>query len=1292
MPKLDLQPLDIQPIQGGLDLQPLDLQPLEEKSPGFFQGALGTGAAMADIVAGIPKVGARTALAVGGKIAEPSRSLQDTWDTAGQAIEETFPSFGKNMENNPGYTAPMKPFELYGKGAEWVAKNASFGNKDVEGAINIGANFAPIPFAGKAGRVVKKALETIDPGLKNVKYTKPLDLRGFDEIQKPEVVDTSNPIDRNVDPVGWEKRQLELRTKLDKQEQLAPTNELNQHELIDQPSQGRVANPYEAVTGDWRVDENGIPIKADLTMDVQNAQQPLQRNLWGDELPQKHPQENDLSLPEAIDSMDWAHRRGAIKNELTGEVAPTGEVLSSINEANSVLPTESRSPAIGAKGQRGVIDLDLLTFGLASKLEKHMANKASRLPSGTQMGERPPIPVVPVDSMQTPTTPETIAKKQEIRSKIEASSVLKKIAPEYSSITTPEEAITLSKNAKDITANPVRDVTISGINGQVMLHKNSPALNFTRYALQEARNIATKFSKDFITSDTGAATLLGKLKGDDLVNAMNVLTEAARRKVNLTKENIGSLHLPKHIEDAVLSVRKALQEQYVLASGRGRMEVGRSPFKELPGYMPGLMTGGYQSLVGVMKDGVFVTRAIAQADTRWNHKNTVKAFQEQLARNGEKPVVVPLKRKSLKQATQRNSLFNGFNDVINTIAKNDPRFAELQQAAQMKANQANHTLMNFNVHEMDKKGIRGVVGDSPIRTRLENAQDLRKGLTEFLEQGADYYAHQAALDRINQVVTSPDAAHLTNTRNVIEKHVKHVTGQDLNPIGNAANWIIDAAFNIAGVSGKVPLGAARELRTLVGLHMMGIYNPIFTALQFSQVLTSAIPEMAKVVGKLGIAEQASKSATNGPIYFTMLSMAKQTGKEAPSIVPQHMIDAFQYAQDHGIMSFSELENAQKASRNKYVVKAENYAAWPIALGEKGTRPPVFMMFADMFHQFGLSNEEAFMAAQHSTNMAMGDYHAAERPHIYSQLGVMGEFGGALTTFKHNALTNFWIKGRDAVVKDSAGNRHLTPALIALAGVALFQGIKGAPGYDDLDSVVQWATSQMGERKSISELALDDAPNWLSNGFLSATTGLDFQSRASMARILPETQWASLSPQYSVLANIGTKAYEYGQYQDQQSFNDFMTAITPSGMRGMTEEALKTDQQGNLYNSAGQLMYDQPRTEKEQNWRKYGAVRPLHEAQDSQDVYVKSRSLKEQEKALTTIATRYRQAFAANDQKGMNHLAQMYYDKDGDPLVLEDAGQKQIAIKQANQTQRERMAGMLEASIRSIKRHEKMQKK
>ncbi len=59
---------------------------------------------------------------------------------------------------------------------------------------------------------------------------------------------------------------------------------MRQMELFDQPEMGRVANPYEAKVGDWRIDENGIPIKADLSMELQNLENPRQRNLWGDEL------------------------------------------------------------------------------------------------------------------------------------------------------------------------------------------------------------------------------------------------------------------------------------------------------------------------------------------------------------------------------------------------------------------------------------------------------------------------------------------------------------------------------------------------------------------------------------------------------------------------------------------------------------------------------------------------------------------------------------------------------------------------------------------------------------------------------------------------------------------------------------------------------------------------------------------------------------------------------------------------------------------------------------------------
>ena len=141
---------------------------------------------------------------------------------------------------------------------------------------------------------------------------------------------------------------------------------IRQHELFDQPEQFRGANPYEAVTGDWRVDENGIPIKADLSMDVQNAQQPLQRNLWGDELAQKHPQENAMSLPEAIDSMPnlpWRTERDTGIDLLNkGGMGPDGRLDAAILEATP----EFKVP----RSQRGGIDFEILPKSFRDFVEK----------------------------------------------------------------------------------------------------------------------------------------------------------------------------------------------------------------------------------------------------------------------------------------------------------------------------------------------------------------------------------------------------------------------------------------------------------------------------------------------------------------------------------------------------------------------------------------------------------------------------------------------------------------------------------------------------------------------------------------------------------------------------------------------------------------------------------------------------------------------------------------------------------------------------------------------------------
>ena len=95
---------------------------------------------------------------------------------------------------------------------------------------------------------------------------------------------------------AWQDTQLKLRAEMDARENTGPINETAQLDLIDQPLQGRVVSPYEAVPGDWRVDENGMPIKADLSMELQNLQEPLQRNLWGDELDVQYPRDPNKPL------------------------------------------------------------------------------------------------------------------------------------------------------------------------------------------------------------------------------------------------------------------------------------------------------------------------------------------------------------------------------------------------------------------------------------------------------------------------------------------------------------------------------------------------------------------------------------------------------------------------------------------------------------------------------------------------------------------------------------------------------------------------------------------------------------------------------------------------------------------------------------------------------------------------------------------------------------------------------------------------------------------------------------
>ena len=253
---------------------------------------------------------------------------------------------------NVAGVAPMAPAAtLLGRGAIGAAANVGFGAGS-DAATQMLAEQQSTKDAYDPYNVERRVVEGLTGGV----------LQGV-LGERPNIKSTNSKVNKML----MEQASKETPTVIDKTEtpkDYHATEGLDgQRSLFDIPEEGRMPNPYEAVTGDWRIDENGMPIKADLSMDAQNAAQPLQRNLWGDELAQKHPQENDLNLPQAIDSMPsqpWkGDARDVALDRLKGEIQPSGEMLAAKMAADIAAASgDTIGKGFNSKFQKGQVLVD----------------------------------------------------------------------------------------------------------------------------------------------------------------------------------------------------------------------------------------------------------------------------------------------------------------------------------------------------------------------------------------------------------------------------------------------------------------------------------------------------------------------------------------------------------------------------------------------------------------------------------------------------------------------------------------------------------------------------------------------------------------------------------------------------------------------------------------------------------------------------------------------------------------------------------------------------------------------
>jgi hypothetical protein len=367
----------------------------------------------------------------------------------------------------PGQVAAM-PFQAARKGRDLIQRNEPVDRAMLatmtEGAVNA-AGVAPMPGVGSfLGRVALGAGTNVALGAGADAATQALATQqstkdAYDpyDLKRRLMEAVSGGVLQGVMGERPTKPQATPRNVLEALDQLAetkkapetavpeatnykPNDGLNgQRNLFDPEVEGRGISPYEAVPGDWRIDENGMPIKADLSMDVQNMQQPLQRNLWGDELDTPNfgrdptaglPMDRNIEgypsmteptvartdpeaaipLTRAIDSMDWAHKRGALKKTKLGrEMEASGELSAAKMQAEIAAASGDNLRGFNAKMRKqggglligeNKVDIRKVDDGFEAYIgDKKVGHLRSNLTpeQRAQLGETANVDIVKVD-------------------------------------------------------------------------------------------------------------------------------------------------------------------------------------------------------------------------------------------------------------------------------------------------------------------------------------------------------------------------------------------------------------------------------------------------------------------------------------------------------------------------------------------------------------------------------------------------------------------------------------------------------------------------------------------------------------------------------------------------------------------------------------------------------------------------------------------------------------------------------------------------------------------------------
>lgn len=892
-------------------------------------------------------------------------------------------------------------------------------------------------------------------------------------------------------------------------------------------------------------------------------------------------------------------------------------------------------------------------------------------------GVVPPQP----DTILTPRSPATIAAKVEKGSK--AAAIGMKDSP-YISPSTIEEVV----------ANPGKDISRvtqeMGAGMYAAIRRNSPnrMLAFTNRLFTDARLNKIKDSVQYITGKDGYNNKLTKLsaKEKQTIHMDSLIFD--REAIPFTHEKAVELGYTPAMEE-FMNQRMAANERVANLADGVLSKQGQKLLDRRTSYAAANFDGAYRTLVGKWfgegKDRVFKIDTVVNGNSYWELRQG-EAWAKENVPGAE---FLELPRRGLNKEPTKE--FKGVQQdsmsrLLSELAGMDPKFADAKAAIDAHIELQTKKLYGHDKHALEKKGVRGAIGNRSWLDAERNASDFFKQEVNHIEEGLQYWNYQDAINETRQMAARPELGQMKNTIQYIDKYLQNIHGQGLNAFGAAINTAVDAVFASTGFgSASTSKGVMNATREAASLWMMGMFNTAFPVIQLSQFLTGMAPEAVRIRSEFGLSPTTvATSLGNSTFSLSLIAAADLMGKPMDAF-PSHLVDAYKWAKEHGITQYNEVEQSHSATQNPKWSKVKDIAGLPISVPERITGPQTFMWAVDMLHEAGLRGDDLHRAAYNASKYAMTEYHPDEAPLVYQRLGVAGPNIGGLKKFVHNSIDQQFARYGEAF-------KHPAAASTVLGMTLLTAGATGLMGTAMLDKASLSLTDKGLRDHWDDMMGTSKASQGVRDGFTSVLTGFDVQSRYSLADVVPGSfAEAVAGPHLSMLAKTATAILKYGLDPTEQSFREAAKAATPSGMKGMLEEGYMLGEQGQVLDKNAMNKYpaDMNRTPTEHAVRKYGGPKPLRERLYDEQKYQADVVQRKIEKKRSEAVTKLTASMGFKDPEGFKKAMTQFIEAEGDVSSLEQSIQKYYEQQMLSSKQR---AGGLEPkpTIPSIKKWERYQ--